>query len=52
MKSLPSTDSIEARVMRAIGASTKIAMVSVGRISCLKLAHHSDASPASAASIR
>ena len=52
MKSADSTDSIDARVMRAIGASTKMAIVSTGRISCFRLAHHIAASPASAVSTR
>ena len=50
-KSLPSETSIEARVMRASGATTNSAMLSAGKISCLKLAHHPSKSPASRKSI-
>ena len=50
-KSLPSETSIEARVMRASGATTNSAMVSAGRINCLKAAHHPSKSPASRKSI-
>jgi hypothetical protein len=51
MKSLPSEASIEARVIRASGASTNSAMVQAGRISCLNAAHQPSKSPASAKSI-
>ena len=46
-KSELNTCSIDARVMRAMGASTKIAIVSVGSTISLNAAHHSARSPAS-----
>ena len=52
MKSLPSTASIEARVMRASGASTNSAMVKAGSRSCANAAHQPSQSPVSAKSIR
>ena len=51
-KSEESTASMEARVMRAIGASEKMASVSAGRMSCLRAATNSSPSPAMRLSIR
>ena len=51
-KSEASTASIEARVMRAIGASEKMPSVSAGRMSCLRLATKSSKSPAIRLSMR
>ena len=51
-KSDASTASIEARVMRAIGASEKIASVRAGRMSCSRLATNTSPSPAIRLSIR
>jgi hypothetical protein len=51
-KSEPSTESIDARVMRATGASEKIPSVSAGRMSCLRLAMKVSPSPAMRLSIR
>jgi len=43
---------MEARVMRAIGASEKMPSVSAGRISCLRLAQNTSQSRAMMLSIR
>jgi len=51
-KSDASTASMEARVMRAIGASEKMPSVSAGRISCLRLAQNTSQSRAMMLSIR
>ena len=48
----PSTASIEARVMRVIGASEKIASVAAGNMSCDSEARKVSHSPASRLSIR
>ena len=51
-KSEASTASIDARVIRAIGASEKMPSVIVGRMSCLRLAMNSSPLPAIRLSIR
>ena len=51
-KSEASTASIDARVMRAIGASEKMPSVKAGRISCLRLARNSSPLPTIMLSIR
>ena len=52
MKSLPSTDSIEPRVMRASGASEKIAIEIAGRASWRSVPQNTSMLPVSAESIR
>jgi hypothetical protein len=52
MKSLLSTESIEPRVMRASGASEKIAIEIAGRASCFSALQNVSPLPVSAESIR
>ncbi len=51
-KSEASTASMEARVMRAIGASAKMPSVSAGNTNCFRLAANTSPSPAIKLSIR